>query len=469
VLLPGKIELMRFLRSLLLFAIVGGLLVGAAYITIQYEIVDRLVGTFLQWQSYLPLSVDFDQFLVTLVVASVFCIVASLLCSSFILTGLGARIVIARQKYLAQTAQTKRAAANMTIDFERNYERIITLKQMLTKRLDKRVLVQAITQSASRLTNVSQANSAVSLWLLNFETDMMNYEMGFHCDESMFTSKEFPLTEHLFAKVIKSRETFCIDSKGQEIVIIKPDKLSQLGAANSLIVVPLVVEESVLGVLVIFCHPDVLKEYERNKLFYEMFWGELALGLAIAIQGELAIIDRLTGVHNRGYFIKRLIEEVERANRFRLPLTVIMIDIDNFKLVNDTLGHPQGDAVLKIIAKIVKKGVRAIDLVGRYGGEEFIILLPETGHGAEETSAFSAQAAAERIRKAVDDEFCGLQKPLKLTVSVGVVVRRFPEEREFDHRELIRIVDEQLYVAKTAGKNRVSIYQPPDSEASGAS
>lgn len=455
---------MRFLRSLILIAIVGALLVGAAYMTIQYEIVDRLVGTFLEWQSYLPLSVDFDQFLATIVVASLFCIAFVVLGGSIFLAGLGARIVIARQKYLTQTSTMKRSTAKLNTDYERSYERIITLEQTLTKRLDKRVLVQAITQAASRLTTVPQANSAVSLWLLNFETDTMNYEMGFYCDDSMFISKEFQLNDYPFSKVIKSRETFSIVSWEQDIKIIKPDRVSEFGSANSLIVVPLVVEESVLGVLVILCHPDILKDYEKKKLFYDMFWGELALGLAIAVQGELAIIDRLTGMHNRGYFIKRLVEEVERANRYRLPLTVIMIDIDDFKLVNDTLGHPQGDAVLKIVSKIIKKEVRAIDLVGRYGGEEFIILLPETGFGEEATSTSSAEAAAERIRKAIDEEFCALQKPLDLTVSVGVVVRRFPQEKTFDHRDLIRIADEQLYAAKTSGKNKVCVYQPPQAD-----
>jgi len=237
-----------------------------------------------------------------------------------------------------------------------------------------------------------------------------------------------------------------------------------MGAATALMLIPLVIEHAVLGVLVLFCHPDVLKSYEERKAFYNAIWGELTLALAIAIQGELAIVDRLTGVHHREYFMKRLVQEIERANRYQFPLSLLMIDIDNFKLVNDTLGHPQGDAVLKIIAKLIKKETRAIDLVGRYGGEEFVIMLPETGLGAESTVTTGAHLVAERIRKAIDDEFRGLQKPLNLTVSLGVAVRRFPEDRETDYRELIRLADEQLYRAKTAGKNKVCIYLPEKAE-----
>jgi diguanylate cyclase (GGDEF)-like protein len=135
-----------------------------------------------------------------------------------------------------------------------------------------------------------------------------------------------------------------------------------------------------------------------------------------------------------------------------------MMDIDNFKAVNDMLGHPQGDAVLKIIAKLIKKEIRAIDLLGRYGGEEFILLLPETGLGEDVSSASGALIVAERIRKAVADEFQGLQKPLNLSISLGLAVRRFPQDREMDHKELIRLADEQLYRAKTTGKNKVCVY-----------
>jgi diguanylate cyclase (GGDEF)-like protein len=169
-------------------------------------------------------------------------------------------------------------------------------------------------------------------------------------------------------------------------------------------------------------------------------------------------VDRLTGMHTREYLMVRLIQEIERANRYESPLSLLMIDIDSFKLVNDQLGHQQGDAVLKMVARLIKKEVRAIDLVGRYGGEEFVVLLPETGYGGEEREANRAVGAlvvAGRIRKSVDEEFRGLRHPLNVTISIGVAVRYFPQDRALMHQDLIRIADEQLYRAKTTGKNRV--------------
>ncbi len=247
------------------------------------------------------------------------------------------------------------------------------------------------------------------------------------------------------------------------------EKLTQLGSATSLMAIPLVIENTALGVLLVLCHPDVLTGYEERKLAYDLTWNQLTMALAIAIQGELAIVDRLTGVHNREYFLKRLKQEIDRANRYELPLSVLMIDVDNFKAVNDTLGRLQGDAVLKIVAKLIGKGVRAIDLVGRFGGEEFIVLLPETGLGKAERSVPGASVVAERVRQAVEQEFEGMQKPLGITVSVGGIVRRFPEDRQTETRELIRLADEQLYRAKTSGKNRVCIFVRDGSEKGAAS
>ncbi len=460
-----ELSIMAFLRGLCWVVGAVALLAVAMYLTGNFEMADRLSAAFIHFLPYLPLNLSSDSFLVVL---TVFCFLVSVIVVASCVAFFGVttvRLTASHQRELSQSVATKREVVALTEQHHAQYEQLLTIGQTLAKRLDKRVLVQGVIEAASRITSTEQANSAVSCWLVHLESDTIRFEMGRYCDNTFFTKTEYQENEQPFARAISTQKTVILSESDPGRALLKPEKIKQMGNTSGMMVVPIVIEESVLGFLVVRCHPNVLKSYEEQQMYYDSVWGELTLGLAIAIQGEVAILDRLTGVHNREYFMKRLIQELERANRFQLPLALLMVDIDNFKQVNDMLGHPQGDAVLKIISKLLKKEVRAIDLAGRYGGEEFIIMLPETGYGDDSASGAGALVVAERIRKAIDEEFRGMQKPLSLTVSVGVAVRRFPQEREMDYRELIRLTDEQLYRAKTSGKNKVCALQhAPDKE-----
>lgn len=445
---------MRFLRVFFLAGCAIGIVAAAACLASWFGVADRLIGVFFRSQAWLPAAIDFEQFLVILTIASWLLVGVAFGSSALSLLRLG----VARQRAGAQTGAARREVTLLKEGQDRRCDQLISLAQLLAKRLDKRVILQAAVESVSRMMSVAKASSLVSIWLVHIETETIRFETGLYCDETMFTKTEFQQTEVPFAQVISTAKPWVLPAWDQGPALVRREKVSQLGSATSLIIAPLIIEDSVLGVLTIFCHPDMLKQYEGQGRFYEAVLGELTLGVATAIQGEVALYDRLTGVYNREYTMKRLIQEIDRSNRFQLPLSLLMLDIDNFKQVNDTLGHPQGDAALRIVARLIKKEVRAIDLVGRYGGEEFFVVLPETGYGEDVVSATGALAVAERIRKAVDDEFCGLQKPLNLTVSIGAVVRRFPEDRAMDERDLIRLADEQLYRSKTTGKNKVSAF-----------
>ena len=452
---------MRFLKGLFWVLLAVAIVAIAVYLTGELALSDRLTNFYLLVQAWLPLTLAFDQFLVALTVACVLLVLLILLgCPGLVLA-----LSASRQQQVNAALAARQETDRVTEHHRRQYEHLRTMAQALTKQLDKRVLVQGIIEAASRMTSVLQANTVVSLWLVHFETDAIRFERGFYCDEALFAQTEFQPTDQPFSQVISTQQPWIAETGIDGLAFLRREKLQQLGGATRAMMVPLIIENAILGYLMLFCHPEVLKSYEAQQAFYGALWSELSLALAIAVQGEVAILDRLTGVHNREYFMKRLIQELERANRYRLPLSLLMIDIDNFKLVNDMLGHPQGDAVLKIISKLLKKSVRVIDLVGRYGGEEFVVMLPETGFGEEAAGrAGGAAHVAERIRQAVDDEFRGLQKPLNLTVSVGVVCRRFPEDREHDYQELIRLADEQLYKAKTTGKNKVCIHLPDSAQ-----
>ena len=169
----------------------------------------------------------------------------------------------------------------------------------------------------------------------------------------------------------------------------------------------------------------------------------------------LASIDDLTQLYNRRYFFERFNQEVERSKRYQRPLSCIIMDIDFFKHVNDSYGHLAGDRVLVDIAQIVRKNCRQSDLAGRYGGEELIILLPET-----ETAG--AMIIAERIREMIEQHQTvdGKGVVIGVTVSMGVASLTGTELRNMDNNErIIQQADDALLQAKKNGRNRIELYR----------
>ncbi len=165
---------------------------------------------------------------------------------------------------------------------------------------------------------------------------------------------------------------------------------------------------------------------------------------------RMAVIDPLTGLYNRRYATQHIHRIVERAGETGLPYAVLMMDLDRFKTVNDVHGHAAGDAVLKEFARRLQENLRGIDLVARLGGEEFLVVLPDT-------TARSAEIAAERLRKAIDETPIpiGGGKMLDITVSIGVA---FGTAADRDPEKIIENADAALYKAKTTGRNRVSFF-----------
>ncbi len=160
---------------------------------------------------------------------------------------------------------------------------------------------------------------------------------------------------------------------------------------------------------------------------------------------QFAFTDELTGLYNRRHFIQLAEKEVNRAVRYRHPQALIMFDLDHFKQVNDTYGHPAGDQVLKTAASLTRRELRDVDLLGRYGGEEFIILLPETGRRG-------ARATAERLRKRIAQTQMDVAKEkISITISLGVSILS-PDCNNLI--QLIAVSDKALYIAKETGRNK---------------
>lgn len=163
---------------------------------------------------------------------------------------------------------------------------------------------------------------------------------------------------------------------------------------------------------------------------------------------ELLVVDEKTGLANYRAFKRRLGDEWARAVRYGASLSVVMFDLDDFKKINDTWGHPAGDRVLGEFAVLLEGGGRSTDLAARFGGEEFAMILPHT-------EIAMAVRVADRIRTSVQEfVFCEPEHPFRATVSVGVAT--YPSDRSIDSADaLVRSADRALYRAKDAGKNRV--------------
>jgi len=175
---------------------------------------------------------------------------------------------------------------------------------------------------------------------------------------------------------------------------------------------------------------------------------------------QSSMMDRLTGLHNYAYFAERLEEERKRADRFGSHLALIMLDIDHFKPFNDQFGHAKGNLLLKKLARILEGEVRSVDVISRYGGEEFAIILPNTDG--------EAVRVAERIRKAVQKagfEGDARERTVEKTVSGGVAVYPIHCDNEI---ELIDKTDMALYRAKESGRNQVCLYNPKNDRAYGS-
>jgi diguanylate cyclase (GGDEF)-like protein len=189
-------------------------------------------------------------------------------------------------------------------------------------------------------------------------------------------------------------------------------------------------------------------EIERDREEIRHFAAELAVSNR-RLQ-EVAMMDPLTGFPNRRFFVDRLLQEWAASTRHKRPLSCVMVDVDNFRVINDTYGHEVGDSVLRQVSAAMRQVLRTHDVVARTGGDEFLVMCPDTALEA-------AQACAERMRQAVEGaQIVSGMLNLKLTVSVGLASR---DSSIGDTEMLVRRAEQGLHIAKQAGRNRVGSSQ----------
>jgi diguanylate cyclase (GGDEF)-like protein len=193
---------------------------------------------------------------------------------------------------------------------------------------------------------------------------------------------------------------------------------------------------------------------DRDRFLAEMVARQAGIAIQNARRYEeakhLATHDSLTGVYTRHHFFELAHREYERSLRYQRPLALIMLDLDGLKQINDEYGHQAGDQALQVLAQICKSALRQVDLIGRYGGDEFIILLPET-------ELMKAVRAAERVRERANQAVIqNHQGAVRISVSLGVAALESDVE---SFEALVDRADQAQYAAKENGKNQVRIWE----------
>jgi len=263
-----------------------------------------------------------------------------------------------------------------------------------------------------------------------------------------FEGQEFKSNAGLVSMVVKNRHYLPAGDELRERDTVVFTRKLRMRGMQSLLVLPLIVQDAAIGTFVLACR----RRSCFSKKVREML-GVISNQVAVAIENakmykqmeEMATTDGLTGLPNHRTFQARMTEMLARAERHGKPVSMILTDIDKFKSVNDTYGHPVGDAVLKRVAAVLADQIRKVDLVARYGGEEFAIVL-------EETDAQGALLFCERVRQEIAAQVMSSDKgSFRVTLSLGIAT--YPQSGK-EKQHLIERADQALYAAKEGGRNR---------------
>ena len=343
---------------------------------------------------------------------------------------------------------------------------LIKSAQTLSSALSKEKLLRLIIENFGEITKSERAPSLCALYLMDYNISKFVYATGFNMDITMLSKASFGTDDPLFKALKRNKEIRFFDENEKiKNSFFKANKLHTLQDIDFAVLIPLIVENEPIGVIISFLSISSFQFLKRDVYLLEALAGQASIALGSAVQSELAVLDRLTKIYNHAYFEGRLEQEVARCDRYKYPVSVLMIDIDHFKEVNDTYGHMQGDILLKEIAQVIKSNIRVVDLCARYGGEEFAVIFPETdligdsardGRVSMEKSG-GALAKAETMRKMIEkmSSFAPDGSRIKVTASIGIGVKRFPEGADMHKDQLIREADKQLYRAKQSGRNKV--------------
>ncbi|MFC1853512.1 diguanylate cyclase [candidate division CSSED10-310 bacterium] len=354
------------------------------------------------------------------------------------------------QKTVLEKEKARQELENINIELAlkiNDLERLAEASKELSASIEYQQIVDTVLDSFTRAVAISHG----SLYLFEQEKGALILSKAYGIVPDV---KELPLSKGEIQWIEARPKPLFLDTIEREIP--NPETFEKWNSLwltyDVAIALPLFIEGKPIGFV-------ILGEKENNQPFTT---GEINLLTTLSNQAAIAInnsrlyeqatVDSLTKLFLRRYFQHRLQEEIWRVRRYGHSLSVVMMDIDHFKHFNDTYGHMKGDKVLQHVSLLVKNVSRDTDIPARFGGEEFIILLPET-------SLEGAQRIAERVRSTIEENLLSDQEHgvLKVTVSAGVA--EFEQDDEPDGSTLIKKADDALYRAKNSGRNRICTYK----------
>jgi diguanylate cyclase (GGDEF)-like protein len=338
----------------------------------------------------------------------------------------------------------------------KDLETVLELTHLLSRTRDPKELLYKIVTKIAEIMPVTRCSIIRADWIRKSAFVVATYEdpevVGIK-----LSLKKYP---EIVAS-ISSKKPVVIKNIGTDPLMKSVRHIVTPLGIRSILVIPIFFGEEVIGTLFLRTsraeHAFTAEEIRLLKMIANSSATALYTALLFEqVEDEktrlekLSVTDFLTGIYNIRYFYNRIVEEFSRSQRYDLPVSCLMLDVDYFKKINDKYGNKTGDAVLREFAQLLKNYSRKSDVLARYGGEEFIMLLPQT-------SFEGAVSEADRIRKCVESHtFRSLKNKDRLTVSIGIAV--FPHERISTHDDLISLADHALFAAKDKGRNRIATF-----------
>jgi diguanylate cyclase (GGDEF)-like protein len=314
---------------------------------------------------------------------------------------------------------------------------------------DLKKLLQFILNQAIEITSAEKG----SLMLYEMETDRLNIRVVAGLEDDAFQEKvnnseikcrSFKPGEGIAGRVFVNAKPIVVNNIKEDDVFVDSDA----SYVRSIACIPMVVYNDVIGVINVTNKRHGKEFTDEDVEMLKAVADQAAVAINKAQLWDMAVTDSLTGLYVRRYFMVKLQEELLRAERYNNIMSVVLADLDRFKNINDTYGHDAGDRVLRAIGNFLQQNIRDVDVIARYGGDEFVIMIPEAAKDA-------AYILSERLRK----QFAGLKLENfpQITISLGIATYPF-DGTELE--DLIKNADAAMYAAKRAGRNKVVKYTP---------